>query len=247
MSHVFDFAVLGCCGSYAAAGRCCSGYLLRAGGAVLWIDCGNGTLAALQEQVSLSELTGVIVSHVHPDHCVDLFGLDVAFRYGGFRNHVQVFAPSAARSTLGTLAGGSFGTAFEWIDLEGPSPRVQHRDLELQFSHTDHPVPTYAVRARTTEGTSIAYTADTGPAWDSSVFGDSIDLLVAEATYLNDFRGAPIHLTPAEAASVAVSRNVKRLLLTHLWPGVDPELSVREAAAVFENVAAAHDGLQLQL
>ena len=40
--------VLGCCGSYAAPGGACSGYLVQGGGKNLWLDAGPGTLANLQ-------------------------------------------------------------------------------------------------------------------------------------------------------------------------------------------------------
>ena len=42
-----ELTVLGCSGSYGApAGGACSGYLVRAGDANIWMDCGNGTFAA---------------------------------------------------------------------------------------------------------------------------------------------------------------------------------------------------------
>lgn len=246
MGTMTDFTVLGCCGSYSGPGACCSGYLLRGGGAAIWVDCGNGTLAALQRHISLEELTAVFVSHIHPDHCVDVFGLDVAFRYGGLRQGLEIFAPNDVRASLQGLAGESFGSAFEWVELEGSAPRALHRDLDLQFSLTDHPVPTYAMCART-DSTSLAYTSDTGPGWSGAELGDDIDLWVSEATYLNDFKGAPIHLAPSEAANLATARNAKRLLLTHFWPGVDPAFSVAEASAEFPGVIPAHEGLHLQI
>ena len=47
-----ELTVLGCSGSYGApAGGACSGYLVRAGDAVIWMDCGNGTFANLQQHI----------------------------------------------------------------------------------------------------------------------------------------------------------------------------------------------------
>ena len=41
-----ELTVLGCSGSYGAPrGGACSGYLVEAGDALIWVDCGNGTFA----------------------------------------------------------------------------------------------------------------------------------------------------------------------------------------------------------
>jgi ribonuclease BN (tRNA processing enzyme) len=50
---VVDLTVLGCSGSYGAPpDHACSGYLVRHGDTAIWIDCGNGTFARLQEHVA---------------------------------------------------------------------------------------------------------------------------------------------------------------------------------------------------
>ena len=47
-----ELTVLGCSGSYGAPGRvACSGYLVRDGDTAIWMDCGNGTFANLQQHV----------------------------------------------------------------------------------------------------------------------------------------------------------------------------------------------------
>src|SRR5262249_22663217 len=66
-----ELTVLGCSGSFGAppAGAC-SGYLVRHGSTAIWMDCGNGTFAHLQEHVSVDELDAVVITHEHPDHSV---------------------------------------------------------------------------------------------------------------------------------------------------------------------------------
>ena len=55
---VVELTVLGCSGSYGApAGGACSGYLVRAGDATIWMDCGNGSFANLQQHVDPVELS----------------------------------------------------------------------------------------------------------------------------------------------------------------------------------------------
>ena len=90
---MIELTVLGCSGSYGApAGGACSGYLVRAGGETIWLDCGNGTLPALQRHADPADLTAVVITHQHPDHCADLYGLHVLNRYGLERFHLPVFA-----------------------------------------------------------------------------------------------------------------------------------------------------------
>ena len=73
-----ELTVLGCSGSYGApGGGACSGYLLRTASTSVWVDCGNGTFSHLQEHLKVEELTAVVLTHGHPDHCVDIYGLHV--------------------------------------------------------------------------------------------------------------------------------------------------------------------------
>src|ERR1043165_4257898 len=81
--RVIEITVLGCSGSYGApAGGACSGYLVRAGGTTIWLDCGNGSFANLQQHARVEDLDAVVISHGHPDHCVDIYGLHVLYKYG---------------------------------------------------------------------------------------------------------------------------------------------------------------------
>ena len=58
-----ELTVLGCSGSYGApAGGACSGYLVRAGDAVIWMDCGNGSFANLQQHANPADLTAVVIT-----------------------------------------------------------------------------------------------------------------------------------------------------------------------------------------
>ena len=93
--------VLGASGTYPAAGRACSGYLLEAGAAGrtvrVWVDTGPGTLANLLRVADLPTLDAIWVSHLHVDHVSDLLPANYALRYGDFQPPpapVPVFGPS---------------------------------------------------------------------------------------------------------------------------------------------------------
>lgn len=226
-----DLIVLGCSGSYGApAGGACSGYLLRDGETTIWLDCGNGTFPRLQEHVAVEDLSGVVITHLHPDHCVDLYSLHVLVRYGSDMSNLPVFAPPEAEQRLGALVS-DWGDAFAWHTIDdGATARIG--DLGLQFSRTDHPPPTYGVEVTGAEKRFV-YTSDTGPGWSVEAFEPGADLVLSEATYVHDDRTAPIHLSAREAGEAARAAKARRLLLTHLWPQIDPLTSVEEGSEAY--------------
>jgi ribonuclease BN (tRNA processing enzyme) len=228
---VVELTVLGCSGSYGApAGGACSGYLLRAGDAVLWLDCGNGTFANLQQHVDPADLTAVVITHAHPDHCVDVYGLHVLYRYGLERHSLPVYAPEGVEKQLEALVG-AWEDTFSW-HTTGDGDRVTVADAQLRFSRTDHPPPTLAVEVAH-DGKRFVYTSDTGPEWSCEAFGAGADLVLSEATYLHDDVRAPIHLSARQAGEMARAAQARRLVLTHLWPTLDPVAAVEEGSEAF--------------
>jgi ribonuclease BN (tRNA processing enzyme) len=232
---VVELTVLGCSGSYGApAGGACSGYLVRAGDVVLWMDCGNGSFTNLQQHANPEELTAVVISHSHPDHCVDLYGLHVLNKYGLDRECLPVYAPEGVEKQLETLVG-NWADTFDWrLVADGDATNLD--GVSLRFSRTDHPPPTTAVEIAH-EGKRLVYTADTGPGWSCEAFGPGADLVLSEATYQHDDIRAPIHLSARQAGEAARAAGARHLMLTHLWPTIDPIASVEEGSDAFVKAA----------
>lgn len=227
-----ELTVLGCSGSYGGPiANACSGYLVRSGDASIWLDCGNGTLGHLQQHVDVEDLTAVVLTHEHPDHCVDVYGLHVLVRYGIERKRLPIYAPVGLEQHLGALVGGDWGDAFEW-KLITDGDRVDIDSLSVAFSRTDHPPPTFAVEVRG-DGSRLVYTSDTGPAWSVGAFEPGADLVLSEATYLDDDKATAIHLSAREAGALARDAGARRLMLTHLWPQIDPHRAVEEGSRAF--------------
>lgn len=226
-----ELTVLGCSGSYGAPPNgACSGYLLREGQTAIWMDCGNGSFPNLQQHIDPGDLSAVVLTHEHPDHCVDIYGLHVLLRYGLDRGNLPVFAPEGAEARLGGLVA-SWGDTFDWNAVDD-GDKVRVGGIDLRFSRTDHPPPTYAVEA-SAAGRRLVYTADTGPEWSVEAFGAGADLVLSEASYLHDDIPIAIHLSAQQAGRAAREAKAQRLVLTHLWPRVDPEVSVAEGSEAF--------------
>ncbi len=219
--------VLGCDGSYPGPGGAASGYLLRGGGATVWLDCGPGTLAALQTHVGLHEVEPVVVSHEHPDHRNDLEGFHVACAYVVPRQGIPVFAPAGVRQR-GYHTG---PPTLDFTDLADGS-RFEVGAMAFTASRTDHGPETLALRVEA-EDRSLGYTADTGPGWSPARLGPPLDLLVSEATYSADHEGESQHLSGRQAGRLAREAGARRLLLTHLWPVTDRAALRTEAEAAY--------------
>lgn len=228
-----NVTVLGCSGTYAAAGNACSGYLVRSDRSTVWIDCGPGTLANVQDHVGLDEIDGLVLTHRHPDHWLELPVLRNALLYRCGVEGLPVFGTAETQAVAEAVIGSELAPTFDWSVITDGS-RFGVGDLAFTCSRTDHPVETLAMRVDHA-GASVAYSADTGAGWsldDLSTAGP-IDVLFCEATLTPDEEGAVQHLTGAQAGALAAGGEVGRLVLTHLAPGADADQRRREAEATY--------------
>lgn len=224
--------VLGSSGGYSVADNPSSGFLLELGATRLWMDAGHSTFGALQRVADFKKLDAVVLSHLHPDHCADLYAAHVALRYrveGPLL--LPLYGPPGTLEALGNLLGPggaeNLGETFPFQAVNA-GDKVEVGGIRLSFLRTDHPGITHAIRAETPEG-ALTYSADTGPNADLAGFAQGSDLLVCEATYQEGKIGGPVHLTGRQAGETARRAGVRELAITHVWPTFDPQVSVEEA------------------
>jgi ribonuclease BN (tRNA processing enzyme) len=198
------------------------------------MDAGTGTMAAVQRIVPLERIDAIVVSHVHADHCADLFTLYVALRFrmeGALRK--PLWAPREVWEVLPRFLDPNgagvmkLEEAFDFHPLEDGG-EAEIAGVRFRYARTAHPVETLALRAEV-DGAAVAYSADTGPAADLTGLARGADLFVCEACYQDAAMGAPVHLSARQAGDLARRAGVRRLALTHVWPTFDPQLSLAEA------------------
>lgn len=225
---MLSITVLGCDGSFPGPAGACSGYLIRSDDTNIWMDAGSGTMANLQEHLSLQDLAAVVVTHEHPDHWTDLEGLAIAFKWVLRRDGPVVFAPQGIRELMRV---GIAADVFRWQTINESSFESVGQ-IRLSFSRTDHSVPTFAVRADS-RGRTLGYSSDTGPGWELSELGCDLNLALCEATFLADKEGTVQHMSARQAGASAAKAQVERLIITHITPGVDRDAVRTEAMASF--------------
>lgn len=229
--------VIGSSGTYPAPGRPTAGFLIQQNSTRIWCEAGPGTFAALPVEPDMVD--AIVVSHQHPDHCLDLLMAFHAFcfrpepRYG-----VPVYCPQSVIDRLLAFVEADDDSELETtLDFRpvDDGDLVEIGDIAVTFARTDHSVPTVASRWEAS-GRVLAYSADTGPEGDWMRLASGADLFVCEASYQgppgeSDY---PHHLTAMQAGAIARQVGAKNLMLTHIPPYLDVGRSVAEAETTFD-------------
>jgi ribonuclease BN (tRNA processing enzyme) len=228
--------VLGTSAAYAEAGRACSGYLISDGKTKILLDLGSGVLSNLQRHMNISDLNAIFISHTHPDHFLDIYGMRYLLEYDlKPERPLSVFGPKGLKETIISLQPESkavFENLFEFNEISEEN-KIKIKDFEISTSKAKHPLPTlmYSVRS---EGKNIFYTADTGAFKGLQEIVKGSDLLLCEATYLKSASPSDVHLRTNDIAEFAQAAGISKVVLTHFWPGTDRLRSKFEVEQSFD-------------
>ena len=234
--------VVGCSGSFAGPESPASSYLVQqeADGRTwnLLLDLGSGALGALQRHLSPDDLDAVVLSHLHPDHCVDLCGLYVTRRYrpGGTLPHrLPVFGPvgTAERVTLmyHGLEPGGMEAQFAFDVVADAVPLTVGPFTVTPYA-VNHPVEAYGYRVEA-GGAVLAFTGDTDDCDNLTPLLHGADLALLDSAFVDGRDHVPdIHLSGSRAAAAAVrAGGVRRFVHTHIPAWNDPQVCRAQAAA----------------
>jgi ribonuclease BN (tRNA processing enzyme) len=255
--------VLGGAAAGAGAGIGCSGYLIQGAESAIVVDLGPSTVTELKRHIDPRDLAGIIITHGHLDHTLDLGTLRYSLKYSpsAATSPIELWIPPGCEHLLEHLAiayAAPPDTPSDFYDgvystkTFNPAEPLCVGEFTVTFHPTIHYVPTWATRIVSSQSpVKIGYTADTGPAADLHQTLSGVDLLVCEATLLEpgnepfESRG---HLTAAEAGALAVDTGCRILLLTHLYDEIVHEQTRRVAHRNFTGrVEIARPGLTVEL
>ncbi|HYP45192.1 MAG TPA: MBL fold metallo-hydrolase [Propionibacteriaceae bacterium] len=240
--------IVGCSGSASGPDSAASSYLIQAphGGRTysLVLDLGPGAFGALYRHLNPSEVDAVGLTHLHPDHCLDLCGFHVAARYGADapwpRRPLYGPVDTAARLTRAyevtgpdaAAEGASLANSFDFRTWQAEQ---QIGPFHVRTVQVSHPVETYAIRVEErSSGRSLVYSGDTGPDQKLVDLARDVDLLLVESAYLDVPNNPPdLHLNGREAAECARAAGAGEVILTHIPPWHRPSAVLAEAAPHF--------------
>ncbi len=241
--------VLGKSPSWQDAGGACSGYLIEDGDTTVLLDCGNGVFSKLRLFRDYVAVDGVVISHLHADHFLDLVPYAYALTYAPRQQPVPVarwpgtdhpsrprlIAPAGARDTFRRVVG-AWGNedlienAFELTEYE-PDATVELGSLSMRFHEVPHFTTTFAVDFGSRNGGGrLTYGADCSPGKELVEIAHDTDLLIVEATLPRPERtGERGHMTPSEAGEHGRLAGARRVVITHISDELD-ELWARDQA-----------------
>ena len=251
--------VVGCAAAWSRVpGRASSSYLVELDAPgdptapAILLDIGQGSFAALSGYRDPATLGGVLISHVHPDHCIDLVPLRLYLRYGCEpARTVTLRGPAELRQRFDGLTNEPDFLCDLPVDPLAPGA-MSLAGFHVSVAPVLHVGESFAFRvapAGDSSAAGLVYSGDCGRADDLLALLRPGDTLLVEASH----GAGPIieglaHLNAAEAVRVATAGGAARLVLTHLFDDVDPRAALELARSSFAGeTVLAEPGLRLTI
>lgn len=260
---------LGTVSPYCKGTKNCPGFLVSTGKEKILLDCGNGITRNLTLPDDLENLT-IIISHLHRDHYADLFSIAYAsyvfHNLGYLDKRIKVYIPEAdyVEDAESYRLGCARHPKIQLVDYTilqnlgeehyldittyNSQTKLTLSNTQITFSDNPHNITSHSIKI-SSDNQTLVYSGDTGYIGNSlEKFAYGSNLLICESTFL---KGQPrkqdYHLYAHEAAKIASTAKVEKLLLTHFWPDIDKEEYVKEASLIFPNTEAAVENQILKL
>lgn len=184
----------------------------------LLFDCGAGTLLRLDQiGASLEAIDTVVLSHLHLDHVHDLLALANG-RYLSGLSALTIYGPSGTREWFEVLR--SAYPNLERMEFEvqelRPMDSFSLKGFDIFAEEARHSVTALAYRLEAEEKV-IVYSGDTEPSARVAALADGSDLLIHECSFPEPF-DVTNHTTPLKLGNVLRNQDLKRVVLTHLYP-----------------------------
>ena len=218
-------------------------YLLRLDGAALLLDFGPGSFPRLAGLMDPATLEAIVISHLHPDHFIDLVALRHYLRWESPRRRVRVIAPAGLGERIDALHGEP-GFSAAALDIETlVERRMVIGPFEVEAARVTHTASSYGFRVSAAapsgagpDRPGLVYSGDCGRAEDLDRLVRPGDALLCEVS----FGPGPVvpgaqHLDGPAVGELARRARAGRVLLTHLQMGFD-------RTATTESVRDRYDG-----
>ena len=242
---------LGSGGSAVSAKRACPSILLDESTV---FDMGPGSLHNLRvSPINPSRIRRLFISHTHADHISDLIPFLWAVQIDGRKEELRIYGPPGFKETFRKLLEcTSTPSSFFSFPLSVYELTYGEKIDEVSTCATIHSIPTLAFRVESSTGKSFCYSADTIYCPELVKLARNVDLLVHEATFLEDqaeIAELTRHSIARVAGEVAREAAAKRLVLFHIPPpndGREREFHAQATQAYGDEVTVATDMAQFE-
>ncbi|MEW5911246.1 MAG: MBL fold metallo-hydrolase [Thermodesulfobacteriota bacterium] len=239
---------LGSGDAFGHGGRLQACVLLEAGGRAYLLDCGASALVSLQRfGVDPASIEGIIVSHLHGDHCGGLpFFILEAQLFSKRERPLLLAGPPGLAAHLplameAAFQGSSAARRRFAVEVQELTPGAAQdwAGIKVTPFAASHPPGEVRLMLRLELGGRVlAYTGDTG--WEDGLIplAQGADLLIAEAYFYD--KVVKEHLSYRELRGRLGQLGAKRVMVTHMGPDMLARLGQID-------LEAAADGLRLEL
>jgi ribonuclease BN (tRNA processing enzyme) len=211
-----------------------SSYLLRADDTTVLLECGHGAVGKLRKFAAPEELDAVVITHMHPDHCLDLVALRnylYVHALPPLPVHLPVNGPAVLRELAAALQlpADYFDRTFT-LHTYSPDQSFAIGAVLVESLTTRHNTIANAVRFTAPGGGSLVFSSDTGWFAELAEFARPADVLLIELTDRVTPEGTDRwHLCPRDAARIINAAQPPVALLTHYF--ADAANAIRAAVS----------------
>lgn len=252
--------VIGCSSGAPSAKVSTSSYLLEVADMRYLLDCGDGTAAAFARLgIDVNNIDNILISHMHSDHAMGLpFIVQTMYLYKRTKP-LKIYLPREAEDgfkrlfymtylffeKLGfeiTFTGVEKGFSFEENNTRIEFYLNTHLQVDINKAYImNRTIPNRMQcfsMIITNDNKKFVYSADIGSLDDLEPIIDNAGLLLTEG----------MHLDLEQLPQLAIDKNVKRILLTHLQDDTDTE-SIRMAfeKTGYSNLDFATEGMKIDI
>ena len=205
-------------------------------------DSGAGTIRQLLKlKVNLLDIDNIFYTHLHNDHINDLPAIIWSNNYGTFRKKsLNVYGPNGFKKYFGTLMKKILKPekliySIKVKEMKNGSIikipiKNKSNNKNSIINQKNNYIIIKSVKSKHTESSvsyrieynnkSIVYSGDTDYSNEIIEISKNADLLILECSF-PDSKKMEGHLTPSLCGKIATKANVKKLVLTHLYPECD--------------------------
>jgi ribonuclease Z len=203
------------------------------------IDCGCSPILRIRGAgLDLSRLSGLILTHFHPDHVatVPIFLMDTWLL--GRKVPLPIYGLQDVVDRYNILMDlfrrdewpGFFDTPCHVVSEKMGALVFEDDDFRVTAAPVKHVVPNLGLRIENKNGGGVvAYSSDTSPCDAMVELARNVDILIHEAA-----ESTPGHSSAVQAAEVARRAGARRLVLVHYRPSPHKyDRWIEEATSIF--------------